>query len=159
YVIPALVPSFFALSGYLVAGSFERCRTIGMFIGLRVLRIFPALSVETILSAFILGPIFTIYSLGDYFSNPLLFSYLGNIVGHVQFELPGVFETNPDPHVVNGQLWTVPYELYCYIVTAFIGIFGMRGTVRRNTTIVWLLLIAAFISMQTQIAEGRRPNA
>src|SRR4051794_10422414 len=67
YFVPALVPCFFALSGYLVAGSLERCRTIITFMGLRVLRVFPALAVEVLLSAFIVGPMFTTLYLSDYF--------------------------------------------------------------------------------------------
>src|SRR5271163_3388460 len=40
-----LVPSFFSLSGFLIAGSLERS-TIRVFIGLRILRIVPALAVD-----------------------------------------------------------------------------------------------------------------
>src|SRR5215216_498345 len=52
-----VVPSFFALSGFLVAGSLVRTRTIGMFLGLRVIRIYPALIVEVLLSALVIGPL------------------------------------------------------------------------------------------------------
>src|ERR1700733_12268804 len=41
-----ILPAFFALSGFLVAGSQERSRTLLMFLGLRVLRINPALAVQ-----------------------------------------------------------------------------------------------------------------
>ncbi len=40
-----VLPVFFALSGFLVAGSLDRCPTLVSFFGLRVLRIVPALSV------------------------------------------------------------------------------------------------------------------
>jgi peptidoglycan/LPS O-acetylase OafA/YrhL len=49
--IAMLLPMFFALSGFLVAGSLERSRTLVMFLGLRAVRIFPALAVEIALSA------------------------------------------------------------------------------------------------------------
>jgi peptidoglycan/LPS O-acetylase OafA/YrhL len=64
-----LLPAFFALSGFLVAGSLERSRTIGMFVGLRALRIYPALAVESLVAALILGPLLTTRSLGTYFSD------------------------------------------------------------------------------------------
>src|ERR1700730_11641565 len=54
-----LVPLFFALSGFLVAGSLERSKTLISFFGLRILRIVPALSVEVFLSALFLGPLLT----------------------------------------------------------------------------------------------------
>src|SRR5450631_1065829 len=71
-----LVPMFFALSGYLVAGSLERSRTLGMFLGLRIIRIFPALFVEVVLSAFVLGPLVTTLPAQSYYSDPLFFKYL-----------------------------------------------------------------------------------
>jgi peptidoglycan/LPS O-acetylase OafA/YrhL len=118
---PALIlPMFFALSGFLVAGSLHRTRTLVVFLILRVLRIFPALFAETVLSAIVLGPMLTSYSLKDYFSSSTLYTYLWNLVGYVRFELPGVFLSNPHTGVVNGQLWTVPYELECYILLALL---------------------------------------
>ena len=121
-----LVPMFFALSGYLVAGSLERSRTLGMFLGLRVIRIFPALVVEMVLSALVLGPLVTVLPPWIYFSDPLFFSYLLNAVGDVHYLLPGVFADNPWPSVVNGQLWTIPYELYCYGAIAVIALLGLK---------------------------------
>ena len=117
----AVLPMFFALSGFLVAGSLERCKTLLTFLGLRVLRIYPALAVEVVLSAFLIGASVTTYPLHDYFTAPLLFHYLRNSFGDIHFFLPGVFNTNPWPGMVNFQLWTVPYELFCYaLLTALV---------------------------------------
>jgi peptidoglycan/LPS O-acetylase OafA/YrhL len=63
---------------------------------------------------------------GQYFSDPLFFQYLLNAVGDVHYVLPGVFADNPWPSVVNGQLWTIPYELYCYGAIAVIGLLGLK---------------------------------
>src|ERR1700712_2196271 len=54
----SIVPAFFALSGFLVAGSLQR-NDLASFLTLRAIRIFPALFVEVVLSALILGPLFT----------------------------------------------------------------------------------------------------
>lgn len=121
-----VLPAFFALSGFLVSGSLERSKTLGMFLGLRVLRIYPALAVEVLLSAIILGPMITTVALQDYFSDPKFFLYLRNVVGDVHFYLPGVFAGNPEPDIVNGQLWTIPFELGCYIVLAGLAILGLK---------------------------------
>src|SRR5271163_2930831 len=64
-----LLPMFFSLSGFLVAGSLERSNTLITFLGLRVFRIMPALAVEILLSALVLGPLLTTVSLDDYFSS------------------------------------------------------------------------------------------
>ncbi|QJU57265.1 acyltransferase [Sphingomonas sp. AP4-R1] len=121
-----VVPMFFALSGFLVAGSFERCRTMLMFFGLRAIRIFPALAVETVISALILGPLLTEFTLGRYFSDPLFARYALNMLGEPQYFLPGVFAHNPFPDMVNGQLWTIPFELFCYISIGIIALFRAR---------------------------------
>ena len=115
-----LLALFFALSGFLVTASLLRCKSLISFIGLRVLRIVPALVVETMLAAIIIGPIFTAIPLGQYFADSKFHVYFLNIVGDVHFELPGVFLHNPAPNVVNAQLWTVPYELWCYAALALL---------------------------------------
>lgn len=121
-----IVPAFFALSGFLVAGSLLRCKTLVMFAGLRVIRIFPALVVEVILSAFLIGPLLTAVPMWQYFTDPTFFRYLLNMLGDIHYILPGVFTDNPFPDTVNAQLWTVPWELYCYITLIILGLIGLK---------------------------------
>ena len=120
-IIYLILPCFFALSGFLVAGSLDR-NNVPNFLTLRAIRIFPALSAEVLLSAFILGPLFTSLALGEYFTDPKFFIYFLNAIGIIQYELPGVFLDNPFAVTVNAQLWTVPYELECYIALAALAI-------------------------------------
>jgi peptidoglycan/LPS O-acetylase OafA/YrhL len=142
--IALILPSFFALSGFLVAGSLERSKNIVHFLSLRILRIFPALSAEVLLSALLVGPAVTSYALRDYFSDSLFFRYFFNIIGHVQFKLPGAFETNPLPLIVNGQLWTVPFELECYAALTAVALVGI---VKKRALLLFIVafLQAAFV--------------
>ena len=135
-VLRAILPMFFALSGFLVAASFLRCRTMVMFFGLRAIRIYPALIVEVMLSAFILGPLLTAYPMADYFTDHRLAVYLLNALGEPHYELPGLFLDNPNPGQVNRQLWTVPFELGCYLAMA---VLALAGAIRRH----WLAPLAA----------------
>ena len=118
------LPMFFALSGFLVAGSALRTRRLIPFLGLRVLRLLPALFVEVTLSAIILGAIFTDLPLSHYYTEPTFWGYFLNIIGDVHFHLPGVF-TNNTTDVVNSNLWTLPWELQCYVVMSFMIITGI----------------------------------
>jgi peptidoglycan/LPS O-acetylase OafA/YrhL len=59
--------------------------------------------------------------------------YFLNVLGDIHYYLPGVFSSNPVT-VVNGQLWTVPWELVCYIALAMLAI-GSAFRKRR-----WLVL-------------------
>jgi peptidoglycan/LPS O-acetylase OafA/YrhL len=118
-----LVPMFFALSGFLVCASGLRLRLKDFLIN-RGLRIVPALAVEIIFSALIIGPIFTTWALNAYFSDPLFWGYFTNIFGFIKYFLPGVFEANPYKPV-NGALWTIPYEIGCYVLISVLIVTGL----------------------------------
>lgn len=137
-----ILPMFFSLSGFLVAGSLERSRTSLTYFGLRLLRILPALTVEVLVCALVLGPLLTTLPLRAYFGDPQFHAYLLTMFADIHYRLPGVFASNPFP-LVNGQLWTVPYELACYIalmILAAAGIFQQRW---------WLFLsLVAFYAAQ-----------
>ncbi len=121
----SVLPMFFALSGFLVAGSMERTSNVYTFTALRVLRIFPALSVELILSALVLGPLLTAVTLHEYFTHPDFFVYFENLIGNVHYRLPGLFPNNPVPGIVNAQLWTLPFELYSYMLFIIVALLGV----------------------------------
>lgn len=140
--IHLILPMFFALSGFLVTASLMRSKSIKTYLAFRGLRIFPALGVEITLAALLLGPIVTGVSLGQYFSDGLLYKYFLNVAGLVQLKLPGVFTNNPYPEIVNGSLWTIPYELECYILLM---IAYILGAFRRR----WSLLILFAIGTLT----------
>lgn len=140
--VHALVGTFFALSGFLIAGSAVRTGSMGRFFANRSLRIFPALGVETLLSALILGPLVTEYSLYAYFTDYEFFRYFGNILGFVYYWLPGVFLDLPLPRTVNGQLWTLPSELYCYL-----GMLGLMATalIGKRNLLLWVGVAAMIV--------------
>jgi hypothetical protein len=119
-IMRPVLPMFFALSGFLVAGSLERNPSQTVFLGLRILRIYPALMVEVLIAALIIGPLLTSVPLADYFTDAKFFHYLVNVTGHISYLLPGVFEHNPVRNTVNVQLWTVRFELACYILLSLL---------------------------------------
>ncbi len=131
----SLVGVFFALSGFLVMGSALRSNSVRVFFANRALRIIPALSVEVALSALIIGPIVTSHTIHDYFLDHQTYTYFQNIVGHVQYVLPGVFDGNPWPRIVNGSLWTLPPEFYCYTIMLAIIATGLLTHHRKLTTL------------------------
>ncbi len=142
HFIIALVPMFFCLSGFLVTGSALRTRSVRVFLTYRGLRIFPALVVEVTLCAILLGPFMTSFPLSEYFTTKQFFTYFGNIIGVVRMELPGVFLDNPHPKIVNGSLWTLQPEFYCYLIMAAL----MASTlVYRRKWYSWSFVIATVL--------------
>jgi peptidoglycan/LPS O-acetylase OafA/YrhL len=146
-----VLPMFFALSGFLVAGSLDRCPTLVSFFGLRVLRIVPALRIEVTLSAIIFGPALTSYTLGDYFSDQRFRLYFLNILGEPHYVLPGLFEHNPIQNTVNAQLWTIPYELQCYLA---LGGLATAAILRRRSFLLVVMLMGQALWIWEAIKRG-----
>jgi len=117
-----LVPMFFALSGFLVAGSSMRLSTTNFLLN-RAARILPALIADIVFAALLIGPLVTTLPAKQYFTDATFLSYFFNIVGWMHYSLPGVFENNPLPEV-NGALWTVPFEIGCYVILMGLMISG-----------------------------------
>jgi peptidoglycan/LPS O-acetylase OafA/YrhL len=156
FLAAAILPMFFALSGFLVTGSLVRTR-LHQFATLRVLRLAPALTVEVTLSALILGPLFTTQRLWDYLTSPELAGYFGNIIGLVHFTLPGVFEQNRVPRVVNSQLWTIPFELECYVSLAIVSL--LMGLRHRRIFVALLLLFSLTATASAVLKNSVSPFA
>ncbi len=150
--IMLIVPAFFALSGFLVTGSMVRNPDVKGFLVLRGLRILPALGVEITLSALILGPIVTSVPLAEYVADPRFVRYFTNAIGVIRFALPGVFETNPVAMTVNGQLWTVPSELHCYMALALAMLLRISA---QRWAMLALFLVAASAECFLALLPGR----
>lgn len=111
------VDVFFVISGFLVTASILRSRSLVDFVVSRCLRIYPALLVMLVITVLGMGLALTTLPARAYLSAAQTHEYLlwcATLVRDVKFELPGLFEANPYKKVVNGSLWTLPYELRMY---------------------------------------------
>ncbi len=118
---------FFIISGFLITKSWWERPNLIQYFKNRALRIIPALAVSTLLCAFVIGPIVTSLNLREYFLHPWTRHYLKNIELYaISYNLPGVFENNPMDSV-NGSLWTLTVEFYCYILIAILGVLGIMS--------------------------------
>ncbi len=129
------VEIFFAVSGFLVAQSWQRDPHVLRFLAKRVLRIWPGLSVMLLLSVFVVGLSLTSLPAVSYLSDSRTWRYLvTNLAMHPSYLLPGVFHDNPYP-AVNGSLWTLPYEVRWYLILLALGVL----TVLRRTWLIALI--------------------
>lgn len=121
------VSAFFVISGFLIAGSLER-RSLTEYFQARALRIIPALAVTAFVTALLLGPVFTTLPLSEYFSNSYTRDYLANAIPYkTAFILPEVFLNLPAAGSINGSLWTIPIESFCYVFLALLFVMGRRS--------------------------------
>lgn len=120
------VQVFFTISGYLVTLSWLRDPDPRRFLARRALRILPGLALVIFASAALLGPAFSTLPPLDYAARPGTWTYLAKVaVFPAQHGLPGVFEDNPYPGVVNGSLWTLRLEAAFYLLLAATGAAGL----------------------------------
>ncbi|WP_234966896.1 acyltransferase family protein [Olsenella urininfantis] len=107
---------FFLYGGMLIAKSCEsHLKPMGFFAA-RIRRIFPQLVFTVLLSTFVFGPLLSSNDAATYFHDSRTYRYLLNALLVPVHGLPGVFEANPYPAVVNGALWTLPVEFACYVL-------------------------------------------
>ena len=127
------VLTFFAISGYFISLSFHNRRSLVHFATARALRIYPGLLWALALTVLILGPVSTKLELARYFSdqNTLLYIPRNVALWPLQFDLPGVFAENPYPAAINGSLWTLVYEVICYVMLVGLGLSGLASNWRR----------------------------
>ncbi len=135
------VTIFFIISGYLVTTSWQRDPNLWRFAWRRFLRIWPALTAAIVFTAYGLGAWLTELPLKDYLLHGATRNYLQGLWMKIHFVLPGVFEHNPYPSGVNGSLWTIPYEVRCYIV---LGLAGLLGLLRMRA--IFLLCIVFYMA-------------
>ena len=143
------VAVFFLISGLLITQSFFQSNTNYSFILKRVFRIFPALIVCVFITVFIIGALSNTQEPTSYFTSRNTYRYFYNIFLNNEvfiYNIPGSFETNKLPNVINGSLWTLPFELICYIfLFLFLSIFNyIKLTIPIHVKIIFFLLLYYF---------------
>jgi len=133
---------FFAISGYLVARSFDRTGSLKRFWSAWVLRIFPALLVLLLVTALIIGPFLTIAEAGEFWKTAPSYIFRNLTLFSLQQHLPGVFTDNPVGAAINIPLWTLSYELLCYFSIMLLGIAGVLKSHRLMVLALLAFLIA-----------------
>lgn len=128
------VGGFFALSGFLIYGSYLKKGSAWKYLISRAIRIMPAYWMTVLFFAILLGAVSTL-PMAQYFGSAGFWKYLVCNMLFANFAaptLPGVFTGLP-MEAVNGSLWTMKVEWFLYltppVVALMIRKFKMRPTV------------------------------
>jgi peptidoglycan/LPS O-acetylase OafA/YrhL len=140
---------FFAISGFLVIQSLER-RDLASYAAARALRILPGLAASAVAVALVVGLVTTELPIWSFLTDPGVWSFVLRILradGHA--ELPGVFAPNP-VHEVMLTVWTLKYEMACYVLLMAIGI----GTSRVRPLATLVLLVGSMSGLAVALDLG-----
>jgi peptidoglycan/LPS O-acetylase OafA/YrhL len=126
----ASVDGFFAVSGFLITSSWLSRPRLGSYFAARALRILPGLWVCLTVTAFVIAPIGVAIQGGSaarllLSSAPVEYVVKNSAVWTFQVDIGGTPRGIPYPGMWNGSLWTLQYEVLCYIAVAGLGLVGL----------------------------------
>ena len=145
------VAGFFAISGFLLAGSAQRLSS-RKFLVYRIFRLMPGLWFALVVSAFVLVPLASSlgprnpefkFFLGD--DSSLTYVLLNMWLVVFQDSIGNVFSTNPYPLAVNGSLWTLAPEFICYVTVLVLAILTRRKLVVQSLLLLLAIAMASIV--------------
>lgn len=142
------VDGFFAISGFLITWSWFRHPRLRDYFAARGLRILPGLWVCLIMTAFVIAPI-SVAIQGDSAAKlllsraPIEYVFENSAVLLVKQDIGGTPHGIPVPGLWDGPLWTLSWEVLCYIAIAGLGV---AGVLRRRWFVPTALTLAVLWS-------------
>lgn len=142
------VDGFFAISGFLITASWLANPRARDYFTARALRILPGFYVCLIVTAFLFAPIGVAIQGGSVTrllasGAPLEFVLENSAVALVKFDIGGTPSGVPVAGVWNGSLWSLVWEVLCYLIVAGIGVVGLANRRWVSPAILALALIGA----------------
>lgn len=136
------VDFFFILSGYLITQSWDRSRGWASFLRKRFARIYPAFVVAAAVCIWVVAPLGgadrgAVYSWGAVVNNSWRVAQLRGDFQSAAGPLE-TFAGNP-VRALNGSLWTIRYEFWCYVGVMLLGACALL----RRRALVLALFVAA----------------
>ena len=137
------VDGFFFLSGFLVYPSLLRLGSAWRFLAARFVRLWPGLALCILLTVLV-GGLVTSAPGSAYLGGETARFILGNLSFTVaSYQLTGVNCGGGEGCVVNGSLWTLPWEVRCYVGLALLGLLGLA----KPAIMKWLVLPASLVGV------------
>jgi len=146
------VDVFFVVSGFLVTGSLVNRGNLMAFFWARILRIYPALVVAVLFCVFIIGFHYTTYSSINYLSSQEIYIFIlknATLLSPTpEYYLPGTFENNPHQGIINGSLWTLPWETRMYLL---LGLVALLFKPKLTPIIISIAVVSVFLYLTNHL--------
>lgn len=142
------VDGFFAISGFLITASWMSNPRLRAYLAARALRILPGFYVCLIVTAFVFAPLSVAIQGGS--PARLLFSFApveyvlkNSAVMWLKFDVGGTPHDIPNAGVWNASLWSLFWEVMCYLAVAAIGVAGLANRRWVSPAILVVAMIGA----------------
>ena len=135
------VDGFFVISGFLITASWLHNPRMRDYVAARFLRIFPGLWVCLVVVAFAMAPIGVALQHGPALQlrSQLLYVLNNGVLNIFYTGIDGTPKGVPWPGVWDGPLWTLIFELICYLAVAVLGVVGLLN---RTWTLPVIFVVA-----------------
>ena len=159
------VDGFFAISGFLITRSWMRRPDVRAYLSARLVRIVPAFYVCLVVTALVVAPIGVLSQGGNAWSlltssAPIRYVLENLGIWTFGYDVGGTPTGVPYPGVWNGSLWTLGWEVLCYLAVMVLGVIGAlkRGWILPTAFIGMLsiLLTWIFVPLPWLITTGAR---
>lgn len=144
------VDGFFAISGFLIARSWLNKPRVGEYLGARALRILPGYYVCLIVTAFLIAPLSLVIqggSPGKLLMSAAPFEYVlkNSALIHLQHDVGGTPFGVAFAGDWNASLWSLIWEVLCYLAVAVLGVVGLAARRWISPVILGLALVGALM--------------
>ncbi len=136
------VDCFFIISGFLITQSWSNRPHVLAFLEKRVRRIYPGFLMAAALGAFVVPALFSAPGVA-WLNADLVTRFLANAPRLIAITPHGAFADNPARGTINGSLWSISYEFWCYFLVLVV---GLRQGLRRPVWLVGLLVVCIVVS-------------
>ena len=116
---------FFSISGFFITRSFAARASLARFLQARCLRLFPALIVVSAVTVLVAGFWLTTAPQTVFWAAVPEYVLRNITLFSLNYDLPGVFAANLYGPAINGSLWTLSYEVLCYLGVVVAGLAGL----------------------------------
>ncbi len=151
------VNGFFIISGFLIAASWDRRKSVSGFLQKRILRIYPGFIIANGIGVYLAAPFAQTDNTQHSRISAISFSW--DCLWLKGCDVQGLFQLN-SIRFLNGSLWTIPYEFWCYIGVILLGVIPLlnRRVVVLFVFIASLLIAYMFPAFHLQSFGGGLPG-
>lgn len=152
------VDGFFAASGFLITSSWLSRPRVRDYLVARALRILPGFYVCLVVTAFVIAPLGVAIqggSAGKLLMSAAPFEYVleNSAVAYVHLDVGGTPSGIPVSGAWNGSLWSLIWEVMCYLAVAVIGTAGLANRRWVSPAILTVAVVAAMLLPPLSFSE------